>query len=112
MTGRRTFLAGLLGAPALPLLAITAPTTKHERDFRNGLLDSTITDIIHRAMRILGLLHAGERASQNDLDAARYALDQMLEAWASEGRHPRNEREIVFGLAHELALDFRVGRRI
>lgn len=67
--------------------------------------------VIHRAMRLLGVIRAGETLSRNDYGAAELALDTLLKDWFENKRNRPTEREITYGLAIDLAPEYGFGKR-
>ncbi len=117
MTRRGLFhaLAGISAAPAAVAAASTeakAPESYLEylwdarKPITPPLSAEAIDRIIHMAACKIGVLGPGERLPKVQFEYVQDVLQHLLEAWASAGFTPRNERAICQMLALDLAPEY------
>jgi hypothetical protein len=61
-------------------------------------MPSTVNDLIHSSMRLIGAIAAGETMETNELNDALVSLNQMLSSWNTEGASLVGRQRLVVNL--------------
>ena len=69
-------------------------------------MPSTVNDLIHSSMRLIGAIAAGETLETNELNDALVSLNQMLSSWNTEGASlvGRQRMQVNVGFSNSYAL--------
>lgn len=59
---------------------------------------STVNDLIHSSMRLIGAIAAGETLETNELNDALISLNQMLSSWNTEGASLVGRQRMTVGI--------------